>query len=140
MPVERVLVDAGPLVAVFSASDRHHAECVATLKALRGPLLTVWPALTEAQHLLSGSARAQDALLEWVERGGLHPLDADERDVGRIRGLMRKYADLPMDFTDAVLVAVAERESVGSVFTVDRRDFGVYRPRHVRSFRILPRR
>ena len=140
MPVERVLVDAGPLVAVFSAADRHHAECVETLKALRGPLLTVWPAVTEAQYLLGSSAAAQDALLEWIERGGLHPLDGGHRDIGRIRELMRKYADLPMDFTDAVLVAAAERESVGSIFTIGRRDFGVYRPRHVRAFKLLPKR
>jgi len=140
MPAERVLVDAGPLVALFSASDRHHVECVAALKRLRGTLLTVWPAVTEAQHLLSPSPEAQDALLGWIEADGLQPVDFGAAELPRIRELMRKYADLPMDFTDAVLVAVAERDAVATIFTVDRRDFAIYRPRHARTFRLLPAR
>jgi len=59
-------------------------------------------------------------------------------DVPRMRELMRKYRDLPMDLADAALVRVAERERVSRVFTIDRRDFELYRPRGVRRFTILP--
>jgi len=40
---------------------------------------------------------------------------------------MEKYADRPMDLADAALIRVAEREGIGKFFTVDRRDFSVYR-------------
>jgi hypothetical protein len=54
-----------------------------------------------------------------------------------MRELMRKYRDLPMDLADAALVRVAEREKISRVFTIDRRDFEVYRPRGIRRFTIL---
>jgi uncharacterized protein len=40
---------------------------------------------------------------------------------------MRKYANRPMDLADAALIRVAEREGLRKIFTVDRRDFSVYR-------------
>ena len=138
MPADRVLVDAGPLIAWFSANDRHHRACVRTLKRHRGPLYTAWPAVTEAQHLLSASGDAQDALLKLIEGASLIPLELGTEEIPRIRELMRKYRDLPMDFSDAVLVSIAERENISTVFTVDR-DFAHYRPRHAHAFRLLPK-
>jgi uncharacterized protein len=54
-------------------------------------------------------------------------LPLDSADVPRIRELMRKYANRPMDLADAALLRVAEREGLRKIFTVDRRDFSVYR-------------
>lgn len=122
-----ILVDAGPLVALVDADDQHHASCVAALKQLREPLGTVWPALTEAMYLLADLPRAQEALWEMMARSAVQLLPLDMSDVPRIRELMRKYADRPMDLADAALVRVAERENVRRIFTVDRRDFTVYR-------------
>ena len=51
---------------------------------------------------------------------------------------MDKYRDLPMDLADAALVRVAERERLRTVFTIDRRDFSVYRPLGLGKFRIVP--
>jgi predicted nucleic acid-binding protein len=39
---------------------------------------------------------------------------------------------------DAGLVAVAERLRCRTVFTLDRRDFALYRPKGIRSIEILP--
>ena len=122
-----ILVDAGPLVAVVDADDRHHARCVETLKTLREPLGTVWPPLVEALHLLGDLPRAQDALWEMLTRGAVRLLPLGLDDVPRMRELMRKYADRPMDTADAALVAIAEREGIRTIFTIDRRDFLVYR-------------
>lgn len=140
MSAERVLADSGPLVAVFSPDDAHHAACVRALKDLRGPLFTVWPAVTEAMYLLSFSPKGQEALLWWLESGSLKSLEIEVADIARSRELMRKYQDLPMDFTDAVVVSVAEREDIRCIFTIDRRDFGVYRPKHAARFHLLPER
>jgi predicted nucleic acid-binding protein len=122
-----ILVDAGPLVAFFDSADQYHAKCVAALKALREPLATVWSPLTEAMYLLTGQPKAQDALWDIIQRGVLQILPLDSTDAPRIRELMRKYASRSMDLADAALLRVAEREGLRKIFTVDRRDFGVYR-------------
>ena len=105
---------------------------------MRDPLGTVWPAITEAMDLLGFSFPAQDALWRLLEAEAIRLLALDRSDVARMRELMRKYQDLPMDLADAALVRVAERERISTVFTVDRRDFELYRPRGVRRFTIIP--
>jgi predicted nucleic acid-binding protein len=122
-----ILIDAGPLVALLDADDQYHAKCVAALKSLREAIGTVWPAFTEAMYLLNDLPKAQDALWEMLHRGAIQLLPLDVGDVPRMRELMRKYADRPMDFADAALLRVAEREGLRKIFTVDRRDFSVYR-------------
>ena len=122
-----ILVDAGPLVALVDSDDQHHDRCAAALKELRGPLATVWPPFVEAMYLLSDQPRAQDALWEMLERSVVLLLPLDSSDFPRIRELMRKYANRPMDLADAALLRAAEREGVREIFTVDRSDFSVYR-------------
>lgn len=122
-----ILVDAGPLVALVDADDQYHKKCVAALKVMREPLVTVWPPVTEAMYLLGDLPKAQEALWEMLARGVLQLLPLDLTDITRMRELMSKYADRPMDLADAALVRVAEREGIRKIFTVDREDFGVYR-------------
>jgi uncharacterized protein len=131
------LVDAGPLIALLDKSDPHHGACVAAAKRLPAPLLTVWPVLTEAMYLL-GAWTAQRELLGHVADGTLRLLALGEDDVPRIRQLMEKYRDLPMDLADACLVRVGERERVARVFTIDRRDFALYRPARLGRFKVVP--
>ncbi|HVT60758.1 MAG TPA: hypothetical protein VHR45_20470 [Thermoanaerobaculia bacterium] len=89
-------------------------------------------------YLLGFSWRAQDAPWEFLERGGVTILSLELRDFARMRELMKKYQDLPMDLADAALVRVAERERSHRIFTLDRRDFSLYRPEGVERFQILP--
>jgi hypothetical protein len=51
---------------------------------------------------------------------------------------MRKYSDRPMDLADAALLRVAEREGFRKIFTVDRRDFAVYRLRGRTRLTLIP--
>jgi predicted nucleic acid-binding protein len=101
---------------------------------------TVWPAVAEAMHLLSFSWQAQEALWEMIETGAVEIMPLGVDDVPRMKELMRKYRDLPMDLADAGLVRVAERERVRRIFTLDRRDFQIYRPARIGRFTILPSR
>ena len=101
-------------------------------------MLTVWPAFTEAMYLLNFSGEAQDALWDILESDALWMADLTEDDYPRVQQLMRKYRDLPMDLADAALVRVAERERLPRIFTIDRRDFEIYRPTGIRRFEILP--
>ena len=135
-----ILVDSGPLVALLHEDDDKHDICKAEFQAIDETLVTVWPALTEAMHLLRFSAVAQSALCEMIESGAVSILPLDEADVPRIKALMRQYRDLPMDFADAALVRVAEREKLLKVFTLDRRDFQVYRPSRIGRVSIIPGR
>ena len=114
-----------------------HDVCRKALEALAGDLVTTWPVLSEAFYFLD---RPLHRALLWdtVMNGGVQLADISPREFSRIRTLMDQYADLPMDFADASLVALAERLKVRRVFTLDRRDFHVYRPRHVRSFEVFP--
>ena len=133
-----VLVDAGPLIALIDRGDEHHGRCVETLRSIREPLITVWPAFTEAMYLLRASWTGQAALWEMVESDAveLRPLERD--DVARMTELMRKYRDLPMDLADAAIVRVAERDRIRQVFTLDQRDFRVYRPAGLGRLSLLP--
>ena len=133
-----ILVDSGPLVALFDRDDNHHRRCVEALKGIRRPLVTVWPVLTEATYLLSFSFQAQESLWEWLERGGLRIAPLALEDVPRMRALMRKYQDHPMDLADAALVRVAERERLRTIFTLDHADFRTYRAAHGKPFVLLP--
>ena len=133
-----ILVDAGPLVALIRANDRQHERCRETFEHLAGPLGSVWPGFTEAMYLLGFSWAAQDALWEFVRRGTLTLLPVEDSDLRRVQALMHKYRDLPMDLADATLVAVAERQRLRRIFTLDRNDFSVYRPAHIGHFEIFP--
>jgi len=133
-----ILIDAGPLVALISGSDRYHAICRSTFANIEEPVGTVWPALTEAMYLLRRSRAAQRALWEIFERGAISILSLAVEDMARMRDLMEKYHDLPMDLADAALVRVAEREGIRHIFTLDRRDFTLYRPIGIGRFTILP--
>jgi len=134
---ETALCDSGPLVALFDPSDAAHAECRAGLEAFRGHLATTWPVLTEAFHLLE-SRPQREKLWDFLLKGGLELAEMKADEVPRLRHLMATYADLPMDLADASLIVIAERSRLRRIFTLDRRDFRIYRPRHVRSFEIFP--
>lgn len=124
--MRRVIVDAGPLVAVFNRRDQHHAWAVEQSRTLAAPLVTCEAVLTEAYHLLGRVPGARTAFARWLRLGRIVlPLRFDE-EASAIGRLLEQYADLPMDFADACLVRLAEREGL-SVFTTDVRDFSVYR-------------
>ena len=126
------LVYASALIALLDRDDAAHERCVGALKQIREPLSTVWPALTEAMHLLGDTPRGADALCDMVSDEALLLIELEATDMARIKGLMHTYRDLPMDFADAALVRAAERERITRVVTLDRH-FQVYRlPRRAR--------
>ena len=128
-----VLVDTGPLVALLDRSDPDHVACQETLSSLSDSMVTVWPVITEAMSMLRAYWRAQQALWEMIEMGAVEILPLGSDDVPRMKELMRKYRDLPMDLADAALVRVAERERLRRIFTLDRRDFQIYNKRTLRK-------
>lgn len=134
------LTDAGPLVALIDADEVDHELCRTTLGQLELPLITTWPAFTEAMYLLSGvgGSVALGALWRLVLTDRLRVLDLSRPAVERSAELMAKYADRPMDLADATLVATAEARGTRRVFTLDS-DFRVYRLHGRQAFEVVPR-
>ncbi len=124
-----ILVDTGPLVALFDPQDGQHARCVKSLQQIREPILTTTPVLTEAFHMLRPASIGSDRLREFIETGGLSVWFFDRRTLTRAFELMELYADHPMDLADASLVTAAEALGTRRVFTIDRNDFATYRVR-----------
>ena len=124
-----ILVDTGPLVALFDPQDEQHNRCRKTLKEIREPILTTTPVLTEAFHMLGPASIGSDRLREFVEAGRVSVWFFDRTWLSRAFQLMDLYADHPMDLADASLVAAAEALGTLRVFTIDRRDFETYRIR-----------
>ena len=133
-----VLVDASALIALLDRDDGLHERCVETLKRIRDPLATVWPALTEAMHLLADTPRGADALCDMVSDEALQLISLEAPDLARVKQLMQKYRDLPMDFAAAALVCVAERDRLTRIVTFDRH-FEIYRLPGRARFTVLPR-
>lgn len=132
------LLDTGPVVALLSRNDRAHAACIAAFEAVRGKLLTTEAVLTEAMHLLGRRPEGANACLEFFLRSAAILVPMTPERLTRCRDLMTRYANVPMDFADASLVAMAEEFTIGRVLTLDRRGFETYRWRQHKPFSIAP--
>jgi predicted nucleic acid-binding protein len=124
-----ILVDTGPLIALFDPQDAQHTRCRDVLRTLQEPLFTTVAVLTEAFHMLSPGSYGADRLREFIRRGGLAVWFLDETSLQRAFALMEQYADHPMDLADASLIVAAETLPTRKIFTIDRQDFATYRIR-----------
>ena len=133
-----ILCDAGPLVAMIDRDDPHHARCVAAMDEV-DLLVSTWQCITEAMHLArrAGGYPGQAALWRLWERGLLSLHVSGDGELARMRELMHRYQDSPMDLADASLVTAAEWLNVRRVFTLDRH-FRGYRLHDRHAFEIIP--
>ncbi|MGI8538260.1 MAG: type II toxin-antitoxin system VapC family toxin [Rubrobacteraceae bacterium] len=134
------LCDTDPLVALVDRGDPHHASCVSSLDGLPpDPLLTTWPCFTEAMYLLdrAGGPPAQEELWSYLEDDLLVLHEPGAEEWKRMRILMRRYHDAPMDLADASLVVAAECLGLRRIFTVDGH-FRAYRINGTDAFEIVP--
>ena len=136
----RALADTGGLLAYLDRADRWHDPCRSAFSVFRLPLVTSTAVLTELFHLVGDDRRERQITWEFVRSGVLTVATLSDRDLPGLEILMRRYHDRPMDFADATLVHLAERESLSTVFTVDHDDFETYRIGARKRFRILPSR
>jgi len=134
--MKKILIDSGPLIALFDASDKYHSEAVNFIKKNKFPLVTTIASVTETLHLLDFNRNAQIDFIEWVHRGAVVIQNIENNDFGRIKELTEKYRDLPMDFADSCLVYLAEKLNLNTIATIDR-DFSIYRIQGRRKFIII---
>ena len=138
MTERRILLDAGPLVALLAQADSRHQLCVDTLATLYPPLVTCWPVLTEAAWLLRKQHRPIDRLADAHAAGLFDLLPLDSISLAEIAVIMGRYEDSGIQFADAALVHLAEREHIRTVFTLDRRDFSIIRLKRNRAMKLIP--
>jgi hypothetical protein len=124
-----IIADTGFIYALLDKRDAWHERAVAAFGTADEGLITTWPVLTEATHLIMrtmGTAPAV-ALMQDVAEGGLAVWNIDVDSQQKAPALMKRYGDLPMDLADASLVLLAESIGHGRIFTTDERDFRTYR-------------
>ena len=134
--MKKILIDSGPLIALFDASDKHHSDSVNFIKTNKFPLITTLASVTETLHLLDYNRNAQIDFMEWILRGAVEIHNIEKDDFRRLKELTEKYRDLPMDFADSCLVYLAEKLNINTIATIDR-DFTIYRIQGRRKFKII---
>lgn len=132
----RCLIDTGPMVALFDASDQYHSRAVDFIRSYNGQLLSSLANITETVYLLDFSQQAQTDFLSWVAHGAVQIEPIDASDVQKIVKVFQKYADLPMDFADGCLVAIAQKLNISHIATFDS-DFEIYRLKGGKRFDIV---
>ena len=134
------LCDAGPLIALFDKRDPSYARVRHAIDRVRLPLITTWPAFTEAAYFLhaTGGWPLQHQLWDLVLADEVLSIHASSRhEQSRMQFLMEQYRDVPMDLADASLVAAAETLRLHDILTLDS-DFRIYRIGDGGTFNIIP--
>jgi predicted nucleic acid-binding protein len=134
------LIDTGAIVAYLDRNDRWHRTCVEAFRSVRLPLLTTSAVLTEVFHLILRDLGGVDRAWELLDSGAITVASIGDADLPPLRTLMLRYEDRPMDFADATLVHVANREGIRLILSIDHDDFETYRLAGNKKFMILPHR
>jgi predicted nucleic acid-binding protein len=121
-----VLVDTGPLIALFDKDDFYHKSIKKFMSANDFQLMTTTAVITETSHMLDFNIQTQIDFLKWINEKGIVIHEIQQKDIQRVIELSTKYSDIPMDFADATLVLAAEQTGIRKIISVDS-DFEIYR-------------
>ena len=133
----KAILDTGPWVALIDRSESGHEICVQWLEDYSGQIYSTEAVLTEVLYLLDFSVIAQSAAIDFVLKSVVEMIPSSLESLGKVKSLMKKYSDLPMDYADATIVCLAIDTEIKSIITFDKRDFGIYRIKK-QPFQIMP--
>jgi hypothetical protein len=135
-----LVIDSGPLFALLNRRDKHHVASTQLIRDARESLVVPSPVLVEVDYwagqVLGNQARL--ALLADIRGGNFHIEDLLPEDYDRVHEIIERYADADIGFVDAAVLAIVERLGESKLATLDRRHFGLLRPRHVGALTLLP--
>lgn len=134
--MKNILVDAGPLIALFDQDDKYHNVVIKFLKQFNGNLLTTWPVITEVSHLLSFNINVQIDFLEWLKREAVTIINLENEHLDRIIQLSKKYSDVPIDLADSSLIVIAELTGINDIVSIDS-DYHIYRTKSKKALNNL---
>jgi predicted nucleic acid-binding protein len=132
------ILDTGPWVALIDRSESRHIECIRWLKNFSGRLYSTEAVLTEVLYILNFSITAQCAALDFVLKSVVEIVPSSTDSLKKAKTLMKKYADLPMDFADATAVCLAAETGMQNIATFEKKDFSIYKLPKKKSFTIIP--
>lgn len=127
--MKNIIVDAGPLIALFDKDDKYHNSVIKFLKTFDGQLITSWPVITEVTHLLNFNVNVQIDFLEWLKREAVTIVNLENIHLERIIQLSKKYSDVPMDLADSSLIVIAELTNITEIITIDS-DYYIYKTKN----------
>jgi predicted nucleic acid-binding protein len=135
-----IIVDTGPLFALAHESDYYHDAIKKYLLKRRDTLLVPLPVVTETCIVLLDrlGPEAEFIFLRSIAKKELHVEQVSDSDFTRIAEILEQYREAEFGMVDAATMAIAERLKIDTVLTLDRRDFGIYRPRHCPAFHLVP--
>lgn len=131
-----ILLDSGPLIALFDADDQYHQVSVDFIKTNKRQLITTIANITEAIYVLDFSKKAQSELLRWISGSSIVIEDIGAEEISAIASLFEKYSDVPMDFADACVVYACEKHETNEIASVYS-DFDIYRLKGRKQFKNL---
>lgn len=131
------ILDTGPWVALIDKSESKHDVCVRWLKNYSGKLYSTEAVLTEVLYLLNFSVKAQTAAIDFVLKSVVEIVPQSIESLKKVKNLIKKYSDLPMDYADATIVCLAMDIGVHNIITFDQKDFNIYRVKN-KPFIIFP--
>jgi predicted nucleic acid-binding protein len=134
------LVDTGAILALLDRDDEWHHACVEAFRSVSFPLLTTEAVMTEVFHLSIRDFGRIGPTWDLFDSDTVTLASLTDADLPDVRALMSQYEDHPMDFADATLVHVANRESISLVLTIDHNDFETYRLAGNKRFTVRPNR
>jgi predicted nucleic acid-binding protein len=133
-----ILIDTGPLVALLSRSDPYQEVCAQTLAGIKPPLLVCWPVMTETQWLLRDNPQAMLMLSRGFQSGLFCLQNLDTAAIEWIADFLTRYSTMRAQLADAALVYLAEKTPDAIIFTLDRRDFSIYRTHGNKPLQLIP--
>jgi predicted nucleic acid-binding protein len=132
-----VIMDTGPWVALIDRRESRHGDCVEWLRRFQGEIYSSEAVLTEVLYLLNFSQKAQSAAIDFVLSGAVTMVPCSLDSLKKVKSLIIKYKDIPMDYADATLVTLAEDLSIHEIVTFDSH-FDIYRLPPKKRFTLLP--
>jgi predicted nucleic acid-binding protein len=135
---EPVLLDTGPLVALLHREDASHNRCRKQADEIVGQVFTTWPVVTEAAWLLRKLPDGLERLLQVLIDRDIDCRHLEPDAMNWMSAAARHYHDLSPQLADLSLLYLAERIGIHYIFTLDRRDFTVYRQSNGKPFDLLP--
>ena len=121
-----VLIDTGPLIALFDRDDKYHTSILEFIKNTNYRFISTAAVLTETMYMLDFNVAVQLSFLEWIMKEGVIIHEIKQSNIKRVIDLTRKYSDIPMDFADATLAIAAEERGIRQIISIDS-DFDIYR-------------
>lgn len=134
------ILDTSFLFALTDQDDRNHQRVLAVAQSVNEPLVLPVVVLPEVCYLIASRLghRAMRRFVSSVTPETIQVKSVTTEDLVRVHQILERYADNQLDFTDAAIVAIAERLDITRVYTLDRRDFSIIRPSHCDYFELLP--